>query len=87
MAAPPVGAVLLLGPPGVGKSLLGEALARAHASTVHSFLSVGEELRATGLVERAQKHPTEAGRAEMAAEARRLIEERCRQLGGHLAGL
>jgi hypothetical protein len=75
--APPLGAVLLLGQPGAGKSLLGNALARAHASAV---LNVGEELRAAGLVQQALEHPTEAGRAEMAAEARRLIEERCRKL-------
>jgi hypothetical protein len=64
-----VGAVLVLGPPGVGKSLLGGALARAHASGIHSFLNVGEELRTRGLVEPLHTYPNEAGRAEVGAEA------------------
>lgn len=74
------GAVLLLGPPGVGKSLLGGALARLHRCDVHSYLDVGEELRASGLLQQQQIYPTEEGRKLLAAEARRMVAERCRQL-------
>lgn len=75
-----VGAVLLLGPPGAGKSLLGRALAERYPGSVHCFLNVGEQLRGLGLVEQQQAFPTEAGKAQLAAEARRLVQEACRDL-------
>jgi hypothetical protein len=77
-----VGAVLLLGPPGAGKSLLGRALAERYPSSVHRFLNVGEELRGLRLVEQQQAFPTEAGKAELVAEARRLVQHACRDLRG-----
>lgn len=80
-----VGVVLLLGPPGSGKSLLGRALAKAHPGTVHKFLNVGEELRELGLVDRHQDFPTEASKAHLAAEARRLVLDACRDLQGSVA--
>ncbi len=78
--SPVVGAVLLLGPPGAGKSLLGAALAEAYPASVHRFLNVGEELRGRGLVDHQQAFPTEAGKAALAAEARRLVQRACRDL-------
>jgi MoxR-like ATPase len=72
------GAVLLLGPPGVGKSLLGEALQALGPST--EFLNVGSQLRERGLVGPYLEHPTEAGRQELGRAARELLTEACRRL-------
>jgi broad-specificity NMP kinase len=81
MAAPGAlfGAVLLLGAPGVGKSLLLQELKR-HLGDSITVLNIGEQLREQGLVQAYQEHPTNAGRRAMAAEARRLLAAACRQL-------
>lgn len=50
---------VLLGPPGVGKSLLATALCR-HSPDTTASLNVGEELRKEGLVQPYLEHPTEA---------------------------
>jgi signal recognition particle GTPase len=56
--------VLLLGAPGVGKSTLGKLLQRTHAATVDAFVNVGDQLRATGKVERHLRDPTAASKLE-----------------------
>lgn len=71
------GVILLLGAPGAGKSLLGEALSKRHGA---SFLNVGQELRSRGLVEPHLQHPTETGRQRLASEARQLAAAACSQL-------
>ena len=82
MSAPSeqIGAVLLVGPPGVGKSLVGAALLREHGKQISKFLNVGAELRSRGLVDRYQEHPTEEGRRAMARMARELLEAACAEL-------
>lgn len=74
------GAVLLFGPPGVGKSLLGAALLREQGSQVKAFLNVSQELRSRGLVDEYQQHPTEEGRRAMARTARELLATACAEL-------
>ena len=73
------GAVVLLGPPGVGKSLLATALCR-HNPGATTSLNVGEELRKEGLVQPYLEHPTEAGRLGLARRARELVAAACRTL-------
>lgn len=73
------GAVLLLGTPGVGKSLLLSLLAeRLGPSAV--ALNVGEELRQRGLVQPYLEAPTEARRLALDREAGELIAAACRRL-------
>ena len=72
------GAVLLLGPPGVGKSLLIEALQALGPTT--EFLNIGSQLRERGLVGPYLEHPREAGRQELVRAARELLTEACRRL-------
>ena len=76
---PQKGVVLLLGPPGAGKSLLGSALVQAHRSTT-TFLSVGEQLRAEGLVDAFLAHPTPSGQALLRSRARSILEGACAAL-------
>jgi adenylate kinase family enzyme len=64
------GAVLILGAPGAGKSVLGDALCTAHSATVHAFLNVGQHL----------KHPSAAGKAELQQLARGMLSAACQQL-------
>lgn len=78
------GVVVLLGAPGVGKSLLGKALSQAHGSAAE-FLNVGEELRAQGLVKQHQEHPTEATRQALASKAEELRAAACRRLAAEAA--
>lgn len=77
---PSCGVVVLLGPPGCGKSTLGRALAKTHLHTVHSVLNVGLELRKAGHLEHHFQHPTAAGRDELRKVAQELLEEACRDL-------
>ncbi|KAG2488438.1 hypothetical protein HYH03_012945 [Edaphochlamys debaryana] len=72
------GAVLLLGAPGVGKSTLGRLLA-SRAPPGSRFLSVGEELRAQGLVRRQEEAPSAARRAQMREAAAELLRGACRE--------
>jgi GTPase SAR1 family protein len=71
--------VVLLGPPGVGKSLLTSALCR-HSPNTTSSLNVGEELRKEGMVQPYLEHPTEAGRLSLARRAQELVAAACRSL-------
>jgi adenylate kinase family enzyme len=68
------GVVLLLGAPGVGKSTLGKLLQRTHASTVDAF-NVGDQLRATGKVERHLRDPTAAGKLELSDLASDILDD------------
>ena len=79
MATDERGVVLLIGPPGSGKSLLGPKRAAALGQRA-TFLNVGQRLRDESLVQRFQEHPTEAGRRGMAARARELIGQACAAL-------
>jgi hypothetical protein len=72
------GVVLLLGPPGAGKSLLGAVLARNQAAT--SFLDVGQLLRGRGLLREAEACPTQALRRKLAAAAREAVAAELAQL-------
>jgi adenylate kinase family enzyme len=74
------GAVLILGAPGAGKSVLGDALCTAHSATVHAFLNVGQQLRDAGKVEKHLKHPSAAGKAELQQLARGMLSAACQQL-------
>lgn len=78
--SPQLGAVLLIGPPGSGKSLLGQALARTHPHSVFEFLNVGLRLRKAGILHRHLQHPTASGRDELRAEARKLLTDACHRL-------
>ena len=75
-----VGAVLLFGPPGVGKSLFASELLREHGKQISKFLNVGAELRSRGLVDEYQEHPTEEARRAAARTARELLEAACAEL-------
>ena len=75
-----IGAVLLFGPPGVGKSAFGAALLREHGEQISNFIDVGAELRNRGLVDEYQEHPPEEGRRAMARTARELLEAACAEL-------
>jgi len=75
-----IGAVLLFGPPGVGKSAFGAALLREHGKHISKFINVGAELRSRGLVDEYQEHPTEEGRLAMTRTARELLETACAEL-------
>eukprot|EP00798_Chlamydomonas_sp_ICE-L_P031635 gene31635-6829_t len=70
-------AVLLLGSPGSGKSLLGEAMRRANPSI--TFISVGTQLRAEGLVDEYTDNPTEARRLHMDQRAALILAQGLRQ--------
>jgi adenylate kinase family enzyme len=74
------GAVLLLGAPGVGKSVLGDALCAAHGATVHAFLNVGEQWRKAGKVDTHLRHPTAAGKEELQQLARNMLSAACQEL-------
>jgi hypothetical protein len=73
-----LGAVLLVGAPGVGKSLLGRALEAAHAPGP-TFSSVGDSLRAEGLVQRLLIEPTAEQREVVRTRARELVDAACVQ--------
>lgn len=74
------GAVLLLGAPGAGKSVLGNALCATHSATIHSFLSVGQQLRDAGKVDKYLRNPTAAGKAELQQLARSMLSAACQEL-------
>lgn len=77
----PPGAIILIGRPGSGKSLLGQHLQRTCTAPGGArFLSIGDQLRSLGLVDQQQVHPTAALREEMRRTARRLLEEAVREL-------
>eukprot|EP00798_Chlamydomonas_sp_ICE-L_P024616 gene24616-10237_t len=81
MPAPPqTAAVLLIGAPGSGKSVLGEAMRRANPST--AFISVGMQLRAEGLVDEYLDNPTEAGRLQMDQRAALILAQGLQQAAG-----
>ena len=86
MQQPEFGVVLLLGPPGVGKSLLGEALCQLAHGPPTQFLNAGEQLRARGLLAPYQEHPTEAGRLALEEEARELQAAAFSKLAADQAG-
>lgn len=71
------GVVLLLGAPGVGKSLAGRLLKHAHSASVHAFVNVGQLLRATGMVEQHLRNPTSASKAALGAAAREILSGAC----------
>ena len=73
------GVVLLLGAPGTGKSLLGNALAMAHRS-ITSFVNVGETLVVEGLVGAHLAHPTPTNQAALRSRARSILEGACASL-------
>lgn len=70
----------MIGPPGAGKSLMGKALQAAHPNQVVEFLSVGEQLRAEGLVDAYMVCPSPVNRARMRTRARELLEASCSAL-------
>jgi adenylate kinase family enzyme len=74
------GAVLILGAPGAGKSLLGDALCAAHSSTIHTFLNIGQQLRDAGKVSEYQRLPTAARKAEMQQLAHKMLSAACQEL-------
>jgi adenylate kinase family enzyme len=74
------GAVLILGAPGAGKSLLGDALCAAHSSTIHAFLNIGQQLRNAGKVFEYQRHPTAARKTELQQLARTILSHACQEL-------
>ncbi|KAG1670823.1 hypothetical protein FOA52_003414 [Chlamydomonas sp. UWO 241] len=84
------GVVLLIGPPGVGKSTLGRALVAQHAAgqlgqgleagLSLSFLSVGQVLRDEGLVDAYMRLDSTANLTALQHRARSLIDEACCKL-------
>jgi adenylate kinase family enzyme len=74
------GAVLILGAPGAGKSLLGDALCAAHSSAIQAFLNIGQQLRNAGKVDEYQRHPTAACKAELQRLARAMLSAACQEL-------
>lgn len=79
------GVVFLLGAPGAGKSALGRLLSQTHSQTVYDFVNVGEQLRATGKVQKHLQHPTQMGKKQLAQLARGILEEVCRDFKKHMA--
>lgn len=77
---PPCGAVLLIGAPGSGKSVLGKALAATHSLHVHSFINIGQKLRTTDKVERHLQHPSLASKQGLTTSAEALLHQACRDL-------
>ena len=75
-----IGAVLLFGPPGVGKSTFGAALLREHGKHICKFINVGAELRSRGLINEYHEHPTEEAGCAVARTARELLETACAEL-------
>ncbi len=80
MSETQVGFVLLIGEPGVGKSLLGQALQQDDASSGTEFVNVGEQLRALRLVDAYFHNPTEARLSEMRRIAREILSDACLRL-------
>jgi MoxR-like ATPase len=74
------GAVLIIGAPGAGKSLLGDALCAAHSSTIHAFLNIGQQLRNACKVYEYQRHPTAVRKAELQRLARSMLSAACQEL-------
>ena len=70
--------MLLIGAPGVGKSLLAQALHRTHKSSC--LCNVGQELRRMGLVEQYMSGPTGSQRQLLEDTARSIVQEACRAL-------
>ena len=65
---------LLIGPPGSGKSLLGEKLLQTYPSNYVGFVNVGAQLRAQGrLVEEYMARPTVGGKALLREKAKELL--------------
>ena len=78
------GVVLLVGSPGTGKSLLGRATAAAQPQRAR-FLSVGDVLRAEGLVAPHLASPTAESAEVLRSRAREIINEAFRELSNHIA--
>lgn len=81
---PAAGVVLLLGAPGVGKSLLGRALYNAHSQQIQAFLNVGQHLRTMGKLDYSLLYswplqPTAAAslQAELKLLARQALQRAC----------
>lgn len=74
------GAVLIIGAPGAGKSVLGDALCAAHPASVHAFLNVGQQLRDAGKVVEYKMHSTAACKAELQQLARNMLSAACQEL-------
>lgn len=74
---PSCGVVLIIGAPGSGKSVLGEALATVHSLHVHSCLNIGQQLRNSGKVKRHLQFPTVASKMELQAMARAVMDQAC----------
>eukprot|EP00798_Chlamydomonas_sp_ICE-L_P024615 gene24615-10236_t len=73
-------AVLLIGAPGSGKSVLGEAMVQGNPSI--AFVSVGMQLQAEGLVDEYMDNPTEAGRLQMDQRAALILAQGLQQAAG-----
>jgi adenylate kinase family enzyme len=71
------GAVLLLGAPGSGKTLLGGILARTHCNVLQ--VNIGQSLRATGKVQQHFLNPTGSSKQSLAQGARQLLSTACKQ--------
>lgn len=84
------GVVLLIGPPGIGKSTLGQALVAqlGHrlCSMSLSFLSVGQVLRDEGLVDEYMRLDSTANLHQLQNRARSLMDEACCKLQVESAG-
>jgi hypothetical protein len=75
MQATTQGAILLLGPPGAGKSILGRALQSTFSSQC-DFLSVADELRDEGLLQ-GSVNAGPVKKIDRQARAKDLLHEAC----------